>query len=97
MGAIVLPTIPCPASPLFNEDDPEYVCSVSDPYMGCYLASLTGFPEISVPAGLTRDGMPVGLSFLALPYSEPALLGFAYAFEQATLARRPPKYTPRLH
>ena len=96
LGAIVLPTIPCPASPVFNEDDPEYVCNVSDPYTGCYLASLTGFPEISVPAGLTRDGMPVGLSFLGLPYSEPALLGHAFDFEQATRARRPPKHTPRL-
>ena len=94
--AIVMPTIPCPASPLFNEEDPEYVCNVSDPYTGCYLASLTGYPEISVPAGLTRDGMPAGLSFLALPYNEPALIGFAYAFEQAAHARRPPKYTPRL-
>ena len=97
LGAIVLPTVPCPASPVFNEDDPEYVCNVSDPYTGCYLASLTGFPEISVPAGLTRKGMPAGLSFLGLPYSEPSLLGFAYAFEQATLARRPPKHTPRFH
>ncbi len=96
LGAVVLPTIPCPASPVFNEDDPEYVCNVSDPYTGCYLASLTGFPEISVPAGLTRDGMPVGLSFLGLPYSEPALLGHAYAFEQAALARRPPEHTPKL-
>ncbi len=96
LDAVVLPTIPCPASPVFNEDDPEYVCNVSDPYTGCYLASLTGFPEISVPAGLTRNGMPVGLSFLGLPYSEPALLGHAYAFEQATRARRPPKHTPKL-
>jgi len=97
LGAVVLPTIPCTASPVFNEDDPEYVCNVSDPYTGCYLASLTGFPEISVPAGLTRDGMPVGLSFLGLPYSEPALLGHAFDFEQATRARRPPKHTPKLH
>jgi len=96
LDAVVLPTIPCPASPVFNKDDPEYVCNVSDPYTGCYLASLTGFPEISVPAGLTRNGMPVGLSFLGLPYSEPALLGHAYAFEQATRARRPPKHTPKL-
>ena len=97
LGAIVLPTVPCPASPVFDEDDPEYVCNVSDPYTGCYLASLTGFPEISVPAGLTGDGMPVGISFLGVPFGEPTLLGFAYAFEQATRARRPPRHTPRLH
>jgi len=94
--AIVLPTIPCPASPLFNEDDPTYVCHTDDPYTGCYLASLTGFPEISVPAGQTPDGMPVGLSFLGLPYGEPGLLGLAYNFEQVVRARRPPTYVPKL-
>ncbi len=96
LDAVILPTVPCPASPLFGEDDPTYVCHTDDPYTGCYLASLTGFPEISVPAGLTRDGMPVGLSFLGLPYGEPVLLGLAYSFEQASPARRPPAHAPRL-
>jgi Asp-tRNA(Asn)/Glu-tRNA(Gln) amidotransferase A subunit family amidase len=38
----------------------------------------------------------VGIEFLGRPWSEAKLLGFAYAFEQATKARRPPASTPSL-
>jgi amidase len=49
-----------------------------------------GYPSITVPAGYAADG-PVGLTFSGLAYSEPVLLRLAYAFEQATLHRVPPK------
>ncbi|MGB3788687.1 MAG: amidase family protein [Phormidesmis sp.] len=42
---------------------------------------MTGFPDIAVPAGFTKAGLPVGLSFFAPAYSEPELLAGAYAFE----------------
>ncbi len=45
-------------------------------------AAVAGYPSICVPAGLVR-GLPVGLSFVGPAWSEPALIGFAYAFEQA--------------
>ncbi len=66
------------------------------------LGALTGFPAITVPAGFSTStknapiGVPVGIEFLGRPWSEPELLEFAYGFEQATHARKPPKSTPAL-
>lgn len=51
---------------------------------------------ITVPMGFTRDNLPAGLAFLGLPFSEPTLIKFAYAYEQATHHRRPPATTPPL-
>ena len=54
------------------------------------LSPLTGFPALTVPAGFTPDGLPVGLEFMGRPFTEAMLLGFGFAFEQATGYRRPP-------
>jgi amidase len=54
-------------------------------------AAVAGYPHITVPAGFVR-GLPVGLSFFSTAWSEPSLLKFAYAFEQATNARRKPSF-----
>ena len=60
------------------------------------IANLTGFPDLIVPAGFTSDQLPVGISFLGRPFSEPRLFGLGYAFEQATKVRRNPRTTPPL-
>ncbi len=60
------------------------------------LSPAIGFPALTVPAGFTSDGLPVGLEFLGRPFSEGPLLGFAYAYEQAFPHRRPPSTTPPL-
>ena len=52
-------------------------------------AATSGYPNITVPAGFVA-GLPVGMSFIGPPYSEKTLIEIAYAFEQATLARRAP-------
>lgn len=60
------------------------------------ISSQASCPSISMPAGLTEEGLPVGLELLGMPYSEGQLLSMAYAFEQATKTRTPPESTPAL-
>jgi len=60
------------------------------------LSPAIGFPALTVPAGFTVDQLPVGLEMLGRPFTEAMLLGFGYAYEQATGHRRPPPTTPRL-
>jgi amidase len=54
------------------------------------LAAVAGYPNITVPAGYVQ-GLPAGISFWGRAFSEPVLIKIAYAFEQATKARKPPK------
>ncbi len=60
------------------------------------LSPFSGFPEITVPAGYTSDGLPVGISFLGEAFSEPTLIKLAYSYEQNTLNRVAPSTTPAL-
>jgi amidase len=53
-------------------------------------AAVAGYPHITVPAGYIF-GLPVGLSFFGNAWQEPTLIKLAYAFEQATKIRKPPK------
>jgi amidase len=62
---------------------------------GYGVAAVAGTPSITVPMG-DSHGLPLGLAFMGRAWSEPELLGFAYAFEQATKSRKPPQYIPTL-
>lgn len=57
------------------------------------IASQTWLPAISVPAGFTEDGLPVGIEFVTKAYDEPTAFRLAYGFEQATNHRRAPSST----
>lgn len=58
-------------------------------------AAVAGYPHITVPAGFLH-GLPIGLSFVGTAWSEPALIGMAYAYEQASRRRRAPRYMARI-
>ena len=59
-----------------------------------FLASITGFPAIVVPAGFSSGGVPIGVEFLGRNFAEPTLFKLAYSYEQATQNRRPPASAP---
>lgn len=73
---------------------------VTDPLSGDHYvggnstpAAVAGYPAISVPMGFV-SGMPVGITFVGRAWSEPLLVRLAYAFEQATGHRKPPRFLP---
>ena len=59
------------------------------------LPAIAGYPHLTAPMGQTA-GMPLGLSFIGLPWTEAALLALGHAFECAAQARRPPTYRASL-
>jgi amidase len=52
--------------------------------------NMLGVPAVVVPGGFYPNGLPFGLELSARPWKDGDLLGWAYAFEQATKSRRPP-------
>lgn len=69
---------------------------LADPGNNRRLAPMLGFPAMTVPAGFTTDGLPVGIEFMGRPFAEGTLFKLGYAYEQGTRHRQPPASTPRL-
>jgi aspartyl-tRNA(Asn)/glutamyl-tRNA(Gln) amidotransferase subunit A len=85
---LILPTTPVPAPPILGPDAVEQarlLTRFTAPF------NLTGLPAISIPAGFTEGGLPIGLQIVARPWNEARLLQGAYAYEQAHAwkARKP--------
>jgi amidase len=88
LDAIVAPTMgPAWLTDWVNGDHDTGGCSGP--------AAVAGYPHITVPAGFVH-GLPVGISFFGAAWKEPVLLKLAYAFEQATKARKAPKLLPAI-
>ncbi|MBW8875916.1 MAG: amidase [Acidobacteria bacterium] len=81
-------------------DDFDAILSSANNFAGA--PAKAGYPSITVPGGFVPPAPPIenpfpsGVTFSGPAFSEPALIGFAYAFEQATLFRLPPASTPPL-
>jgi len=73
--------------------NPPYVNQKGVPFINTFLVFAS---SMSVPAGFTSAGLPVGITFLGRPYRERLLIKLAHAYERATMRRRPPDVTPAL-
>lgn len=62
----------------------------------CFLSAHTGLPALTIPAGFTERGLPVGLELLGRSLDDARLVAFAFAYESAAPKRRPPLRTPPL-
>ena len=96
LDALIYPTSPRPAVRISPTPPPPSPNGAVGLGSGTFIASESGFPDLVVTAGMTKNGLPVGLSFIGTAYSEPKLLGYGYDFEQATKAVVVPKMTPVL-
>jgi len=84
LDALVAPT-DGPAWPIDYVDGDHFSGGSASP------PAIAGYPHVTVPAGPVF-GLPVGLSFFGTARSEAKLIRYAFAFEQATKARRPPQF-----
>jgi Asp-tRNA(Asn)/Glu-tRNA(Gln) amidotransferase A subunit family amidase len=82
-------------TPTFIKDgiNPPFINQKGVPHLNTYLIYAA---SLAVPAGFTPAGLPAGITFFGPAYSEPTLIRLAYAYEQATHHRVPPRTTPPL-
>jgi amidase len=95
---------------LFQQNKLDVICGITNGPAGCIdiingdystgfsfssPAAMAGYPHITVPMGFVHE-LPIGFSICATAYQEGQLLSIAYAFEQATKARKAPKYLPNI-
>jgi amidase len=86
LDAFIAPSrTPAWLTDLINGDGSSHSCSG--------LPAVAGYPHITMPMGYVH-GLPVGISFFGVAWSESKLISLAYAFEQLTKFRRPPKFLP---
>jgi aspartyl-tRNA(Asn)/glutamyl-tRNA(Gln) amidotransferase subunit A len=81
VDAIVAPTTPGVAFKIGEKEDPLQMY-LNDVFT--IPVSLAGLPGVSIPAGFTLSGLPIGLQVIGKAYDEPTVLRVAHAYEQAT-------------
>jgi len=95
VDALLLPTTPLPASKIGEDVETELLGKKVDTFLtfikNCDPISVVGYPTITVPAGYSNTGLPIGLQMVARPWEEGKLLSMAYSFEKATKVRKAPK------
>jgi amidase len=84
---LVCPTVAVPPFPVEQRFPTEIAGEALNTYIDwmflTFVITLTGCPAISIPCGVTRDGLPVGLQLVGRPHGDAALLGQARLVEQA--------------
>jgi amidase len=88
LDAVIAPTM----SPAWPTD-----LVLGDHFVGAGygMAAVAGTPSLTIPVG-DAHGLPLGLTLMGRHYSEPELIGYGYALEQALKARKPPQYKATL-
>lgn len=92
LTALVYPT--CQVTPPTRADTDSGRWNTLNFPTNTVIASQTWMPAITVPAGLTEDGLPVGMEIVARPYDEPTMFKAAYGFEQVARHRAHPSSAP---
>ncbi|HET7876137.1 MAG TPA: amidase [Methylomirabilota bacterium] len=94
VDALVTPTTPLPAAKIGEDAETELLGKKVNTFFtfikDCDPVSVAGYPALSVPAGFTADGLPVGIQIIGRPWEEARILKIGYAYEQATGRRKPP-------
>lgn len=90
LDALIFPTSANPPVKIDPTQMKEYQ-SIGE---GFKLSTFTFWPTVTVPAGFTSEGLPVGVDFFGRAFSEATLLKLAYSFEQNTHHRKAPELTP---
>jgi len=95
VDALLMPTTPLPAAKIGEDIKTRLLGKEVDTFLtfirNCDPVSVVGYPAISVPAGYSSEGLPIGLQIVGRPWEEARIIGMGHAFEQATKTRKPPK------
>ncbi len=89
--AILTPTSPTTAFKIGEKSDDPLAMYLSDIYTAS--ANLASIPGISVPCGLSSEGMPIGVQLVGKPWSESSLLNLANVYEKEFPLNNKPKLT----
>ena len=88
-----MPTTPTPAFQIGEHVDDPLSMYLGDIFT--VSANLTGLPAISLPAGLTKEHLPIGFQLIGRPFDETTLFRVAHTFEMNTdwKSKRPPIFS----
>jgi Asp-tRNA(Asn)/Glu-tRNA(Gln) amidotransferase A subunit family amidase len=93
LDAIVHKTVEHQPTLIKDGLNPPFVSQKGVPNLNTFLVYV---PVITVPAGVTSDNLPAGITFMGKPYDDGRMITLAYAYEQGTRHRRAPDSAPKL-
>ena len=96
LDALVFPTTLLPATKIGEEEleievQGQKFNTFEALRRNCNPINVVGYPAVTVPAGFSETGLPIGLQMVVRPWEEDKLLSMAYAFEEATHIRKAPR------